>query len=87
MRVVFGEADKMFRLIGEALAPSAAGEEFLAGFFLTESADPVERLRGWSARRKIPPGIAVAYCTRPDDLATMLTDATVLVTEWDEFKT
>jgi len=71
----------MFRLIGEALAPSADGEAFLAGFFLTESADPVGLLRRWSARRKIPPGIAVAYCTRPDDLATMLTDATVLVIE------
>jgi phosphoglycerate dehydrogenase-like enzyme len=79
--VVFGEADKMFRLIGEALAPSADGEAFLAGFFLTESADPAGLLRRWSARRKIPPGLAVAYCTRADDLATMLIDATVLVIE------
>jgi phosphoglycerate dehydrogenase-like enzyme len=81
LRVVFAEPDKMFRLIGEALAPSAEGAAFLAGFFLTESRDPVDLLRRWSARRKIPPGIAVAYCTRHDDLATLLADATVLVVE------
>src|SRR3974390_2081853 len=81
LRVVFGEADKMFRLIGEALAPSADAEKFLAAFFLTESADPVDLVRRWSARRKIPPGIEVAYCTRPQDLAAMLSDATVLVIE------
>ena len=81
MRVVFGGADKMFRLIGEALAPSAEAERFLAAFFLTESADPVDLLRRWSARRQIPPGIKVAYCTRSDDLAAMLVDATVLVIE------
>ena len=81
MRVVFGEADKMFRLIGEALAPSAEAEKCLAAFFLTESADPVDLLLRWSARRQIPPGIKVAYCTRPDDLAAMLADATVLVIE------
>jgi phosphoglycerate dehydrogenase-like enzyme len=81
LRVVFGEADKMFRLIGEALAPSADGEEFLAGFFLSESTDPVGLLRGWSARRAIPPGIAVAHCERAEDLAAMLTQATVLVIE------
>lgn len=83
MRVVFGQADKMFRLIGEALAPSAQAEKFLAGFFLTESADPVDLLRRWSARRKIPPGIKVSYCGRPEDLAAMLTEATVLVIEND----
>jgi phosphoglycerate dehydrogenase-like enzyme len=81
LRVVFGEADKMFRLIGEALAPSAEAEKFLAAFFLTESADPVDLLRKWSARRQIPPGIKVAYCTRPEDLAAMLADAIVLVIE------
>jgi phosphoglycerate dehydrogenase-like enzyme len=78
---VFGEADKMFRLIGEALAPSAEGEKFLAAFFLTESANPIDLLRRWSARRKIPPGIIVSYCTRPEHLAAMLADATVLVIE------
>jgi phosphoglycerate dehydrogenase-like enzyme len=83
MRVVFGEPDKMFRLIGEALAPSVDGERFLAGFFLTESADPVDLLRRWSARRKIPPGINVSYCTRPENLAAMLAEATVLVIEND----
>ena len=81
MRVVFGEADKMFRLIGEALAPSAEGEKSLAAFFLTESENPVDLLRRWSARRRIPPGIEVSYCTRPEDLAAMLADATVLVIE------
>jgi phosphoglycerate dehydrogenase-like enzyme len=81
LRVVFGEADKMFRLIGEALAPSADAEKFLAAFFLTESADPVDLLRRWSGRRKIPPGIKVSYCTRPEDFAAMLADATVLVIE------
>jgi phosphoglycerate dehydrogenase-like enzyme len=81
LRVVFGEADKMFRLIGEALAPSAEAQKFLAEFFLTESADPVALLRRWSARRKIPPGISVSYCTRSQDLAAMLVDATVLVIE------
>jgi hypothetical protein len=63
LKVVFGEADKMFRLIGAALAPSADAEQFLAAFFLSESADPVALMRRWSARRKIPPGIEVAYCT------------------------
>ena len=81
MRVVFGEADKMFRLIGEALAPSAEAERFLTAFFLTESADPVALLRRWSARRTIPPGIEVAYCPRQDKLAAMLAPATVLVIE------
>jgi phosphoglycerate dehydrogenase-like enzyme len=81
LRVVFGEADKMFRLIGETLAPSAGAEKFLAAFFLTESANPVDLLRRWSARRKIPPGIKVSYCSRPEDLATLLADATVLVIE------
>jgi phosphoglycerate dehydrogenase-like enzyme len=81
LKVVFGAADKMFRLIGEALAPSADGERSLGAFFLTESADPVDLMRRWSARRKIPRGIEVSYCTRPEDLAAMLTDATVLVIE------
>jgi phosphoglycerate dehydrogenase-like enzyme len=81
LRVVFGEADKMFRLIGETLAPSAEAEKFLAAFFLTECANPVALLRRWSAQRKIPPGITVSYCTRPEELATMLADATVLVVE------
>src|SRR5215470_17545391 len=71
----------MFRLIGEALAPSAEAEKFLAGFFSTESANPVDLLRRWSARRKIPRGIKVGYCARPEDLAAMLSDATVLVIE------
>jgi phosphoglycerate dehydrogenase-like enzyme len=83
LRVVFGEPDKMFRLIGEALAPSADGARSLAAFFLTESADPVDLLRRWSARRKIPPGIEVSYCTRHEDLAAMLAEATVLVIEND----
>jgi phosphoglycerate dehydrogenase-like enzyme len=81
LKVVFGEPDKMFRLIGEALTPSAEAEEFLAAFFLTESANPVDLLRRWSARRGIPPGIKVSHCARPDDLAEMLADATVLVIE------
>jgi phosphoglycerate dehydrogenase-like enzyme len=80
---LFGNADKMFRLVGEALAPSAEGETFLAAFFLTESADPVRLMRRWSARRKIPPGIEVWYCRRPDDLAALLAEATVLVIEND----
>lgn len=81
MKVVFAEEDKMFRLIGEALAPSVEAEKFLAAFFLTESADPVDLLRRWSARRKVPPGIEVSYCTCPKRLAGMLADATVLVIE------
>jgi phosphoglycerate dehydrogenase-like enzyme len=81
LKVLFGEDDKMFRLIGEALAPSADAQPFLSQFFLTESADPVDLMRRWSARRKIPPGIEVAYCTHPEDLAAMLADATVFVIE------
>jgi phosphoglycerate dehydrogenase-like enzyme len=81
LRVVFGEPDKMFRLIGEALAPSAEADEFLTAFFLTESADPVDLLRRWSARRNIPPGVKVSHCARPEDLPAMLADATVLVIE------
>src|SRR5690349_15139785 len=71
----------MFRLIGEALAPSADGKAFLEAFYLTECADPVRMLRAWSARHQVPPGIAVAHCSRPQDLKTMLADADVLVIE------
>jgi len=81
LRVVFGEADKMFQLIGEALAPSGDARAFLAQFFLTESSDPVDLMRRWSARRKIPRGINVSHCARPEDLVAMLADATVLVIE------
>jgi phosphoglycerate dehydrogenase-like enzyme len=71
----------MFRLIGEALAPSDDAKKFLPAFFLTESADPVSMLRAWSARRQIPAGINVSHCSLPGDLKTMLTDADVLVVE------
>jgi phosphoglycerate dehydrogenase-like enzyme len=81
LKVVFGEADKMFRLIGEALAPSADAQTFLAQFFLTESASPVDLMRRWSARRNIPLGIQIWHCAQPADLAAMLADATVLVIE------
>ena len=81
MKVVFGEPDKMFRLIAEALAPSPEGETFLKEFYLTECADPVEMLKAWSARRRIPPGITVSHCAKPEDLKGMLTDADVLVIE------
>jgi phosphoglycerate dehydrogenase-like enzyme len=81
VKVVFGEPDKMFRLIAEALAPSDDGKRFLAEFFLTESADPVGLLRAWSARRQIPSGIQVLHCSRPAELKMMLADADVLVVE------
>ena len=81
MKVVFGEPDKMFRLIAEALAPSPDGKAFLQEFYLTECDDPVSMLRAWSVRRAIPTGIAVAHCHRPEHLKTMLTDADVLVVE------
>lgn len=81
MKVVFGESDKMFRLIAEALSPSPAGKTVLQEFYLTECADPVSMLRAWSARHQVPPGIAVAHCSRPEDLKTMLVDADVLVIE------
>jgi phosphoglycerate dehydrogenase-like enzyme len=81
VKVVFGEPDKMFRLIAEALAPSTDGKSFLQEFYLTECADPVRMLRAWSARRQIPSGITVSHCSRPEDLKTMLTDADVLVIE------
>jgi phosphoglycerate dehydrogenase-like enzyme len=81
VKVLFGEPDKMFRLIGEALAPSPEGDSFLRAFFLTESADPVAMLKAWSAERNIPSGIEVAHCTRREDLAAMLGEAQVLVVE------
>jgi phosphoglycerate dehydrogenase-like enzyme len=81
MKIVFGEPDKMFRLIAEALAPSPDGKTFLQEFYLTECADPVSMLRAWSARRQVPPGIAVSHCSRPQDLKTMLADADILVIE------
>jgi phosphoglycerate dehydrogenase-like enzyme len=81
VKVLFGESDKMFRLIGEALSPSDDGERFLPEFFLTESADPVRMLRAWSARRQIPTGIHVSHCSQPDKLKPMLADADVLVVE------
>ena len=81
MRVVFAEADKMFRLIAAALVPSANADRFLRDFFLTESHDPTAMMRGWSARKGIPPGIEVAFCPRPDALGEMLGDARVLVVE------
>jgi phosphoglycerate dehydrogenase-like enzyme len=81
MKVVFGEPDKMFRLIAEALAPSPDGETFLKEFYLTECADPVGMLNAWSARRNIPSGITVSHCARREDLKAMLADADVLVIE------
>lgn len=81
MKVVFGESDKMFRLIAEALAPSSEGASFLKEFYLTECTDPAGMLKAWSVRRKIPSGIAVFHCSRPEDLKAMLTDADVLVIE------
>lgn len=81
MKVVFGEPDKMFRLIAEALAASPDGETFLKQFYLTECADPVNMLRAWSARRQVPPGINVVHCARAEELKSMLTDADVLVIE------
>jgi phosphoglycerate dehydrogenase-like enzyme len=81
VKVVFGEPDKMFRLIAEALAPSPDGKTFLEEFYLTECDNPVSMLRAWSARRNIPSGIEVAHCHQPEHLKTMLTDADVLVVE------
>jgi phosphoglycerate dehydrogenase-like enzyme len=81
VKVVFGEPDKMFRLIAEALAPSSDGKLFLEEFYLTECDDPVSMLRAWSSRRQIPSGITVSHCSRPEDLKAMLTDADVLVIE------
>jgi len=81
VKVVFGEPDKMFRLIAEALAPSADGRTFLKAFYLTECEDPVSMLRVWAARRHVPSDIEVAHCDRPEHLKTMLTDADVLIVE------
>jgi len=81
MKVVFGEPDKMFRLIAEALAPSPQGEAFLREFYLTECADPAGMLQAWAARRRVPAGIAVSHCSKPEDLKAMLADADVLVVE------
>jgi phosphoglycerate dehydrogenase-like enzyme len=81
MKVVFGEFDKMFRLIGEALAPSPEGKTLLKEFYLTECADPRSMLAAWSARRKVPKGITVCHCSKPDHLKTLLADADVLVIE------
>src|ERR1051325_8069378 len=81
MKVVFGEPDKMFRLIGEEIAPSPDGEKFLKQFYLLECPDPVGMLKAWAARRQVSPGITVSHCVRPEDLRRMLTDADVLVIE------
>jgi phosphoglycerate dehydrogenase-like enzyme len=81
MKVVFGEPDKMFRLIAEVLAPSPEGESFLREFYLTECADPAGMLKAWSARRNIPPGIIVSHCAKPEDLLDTLKDADALVIE------
>lgn len=81
MKVLFGESDKMFRLIGEALSPSPGGPEFLAQFFLTESDRPADMLAAWSARRQIPDGIEIVHCERPEDFNALLNDAIVLVVE------
>ncbi len=81
MKVVFGEPDKMFRLIAQALAPSTDGKTFLQEFYLTECDDPLGMLRAWSARHQVPSGIAISHCSRPEDLKEMLTDADVLVIE------
>jgi phosphoglycerate dehydrogenase-like enzyme len=79
--VLFAERDKMFHLIGEALAPSAEGPKFLAEFFLTESADPVALMRDWSSRRNVPKGIQVSFAESADELDRKLPDARVLVIE------
>ncbi|MCX7310167.1 MAG: D-isomer specific 2-hydroxyacid dehydrogenase family protein [Alphaproteobacteria bacterium] len=81
MKVVFGEPDKMFRLIGEALAPSDAGPKFLQEFFLTESADPKALLRAWSEKRGVTGGIDVVHCDDPPNIEKWLADADVLVIE------
>jgi phosphoglycerate dehydrogenase-like enzyme len=81
MKVLFGEPDKMFRLIAEALAPSPDGKTLLKEFYLSECADPVRMLQAWATRRGVPPGIAVSHCSRPEDLKGMLVDADVLVIE------
>jgi phosphoglycerate dehydrogenase-like enzyme len=81
MEVVFGEPDKMFRLIGEALAPSVEGPAFLKEFFLTENTDPAPMLRKWSAKRQVPRGVKVVHCDDPRNLADFLRSADVLVAE------
>ena len=81
MKVVFGEPDKMFRLISEAFAPSPEGKTFLKEFYLTECRDPIGMLQTWAARRNVPPGIVVSHCSKPEDLKAMVTDADVLVIE------
>jgi phosphoglycerate dehydrogenase-like enzyme len=81
MKVVFGEPDKMFRLIGEALAPSDAGPKFLQQFFLTESANPNALLRAWSEKRGVPKGIDIVHCDDPPNIGKWLADADVLVIE------
>jgi phosphoglycerate dehydrogenase-like enzyme len=81
LKVVFAETDKMFKLIGEALAPSAGAEKFLGEFFLTESADPVALMRRWSERKGMPANIQVTYCARANELKEMMRDADVLVVE------
>src|SRR3974390_1809420 len=81
MEVVFGKPDKMFRLIGEALSPSLAGETFLKDFFLTECEDPAALLRRWSLRPGLPRGITVVHRPNELKLAECLKTADVVVTE------
>jgi hypothetical protein len=54
VKVLFGEPDKMFRLIGEALAPSPEGDSFLRAFFFNESPDTLYKLNALYSERKIP---------------------------------
>jgi phosphoglycerate dehydrogenase-like enzyme len=62
MKIVFGGQDNMFRLAAAALAPSSAGDRFLADYFRPEGADGPHLVRGWAANYRLPANIRVVLC-------------------------
>lgn len=82
MKVVFGEADNMFRILAAALAPDAAGEAFVKAFFRANMPDDASaRLAAWARGYALPAPLEVRVCADPGELATSLGDADVLVVE------
>ena len=82
MKVVFGEADNMFRILAAALAPDAVGEAFVTAFFRANMPDDAAlRLAAWARRYALPAPLEVRVCADEDELATSLGEADVLVVE------
>ncbi len=81
MDVLFAEPDKMFRLIAATLDPALADPDFLAAFFLRESADPATLLRDWTHRRSLPTGISVGVAADAGAFAAALPQARTVVLE------